>query len=191
MLAVAYDTLARRSELVALQVVDLAHGPHGDGTIAIRRSKTDQEGTGTVRYLAPDTMRHVAKWLAVAGITDGVLFRAVLKGAQIGGGLDGAEVSRRFKGMAEKTGIAAVDVTRIPGHSSCVGAAQDMVRHGVERPAVMQAGGWRTAEMVSRYTARLDARRNSRLSKIALDFIGHGAAAPADDRRRFGWSATR
>jgi hypothetical protein len=27
-----------------------------------------------------------------------------------------------------------------------------MVRHGIELPAVMQAGGWRTPEMVSRYT---------------------------------------
>jgi hypothetical protein len=42
-----------------------------------------------------------------------------------------------------------------------------MVRHGIELPAIMQAGGWRTAEMVSRYTARLDARRSG-AAKLAV-----------------------
>ena len=82
----------------------------------------------------PDTMRHVAKWLAVAGVTEGNLFRTVLQGGRIGDTLDGTEVSRRFKGMAKTAGL--VDVTRISGHSFRVGAAQDMVRHGVELPAV-------------------------------------------------------
>jgi hypothetical protein len=31
----------------------------------------------------------------------------------------------------------------------------------------MQAGGWKTAEMVSRYTARLDARRSGS-AKLAI-----------------------
>lgn len=52
------------------------------------------------------------------------------------------------------------EVARISGHSSRVGAAQDMVRHGVDLPAVMQAGRWRSPEMVGRYTRRLDARRS-------------------------------
>jgi len=45
LLAVAYDTLCRRSELVALLREDLHHGPHGDGTVKVRRSKTDQART--------------------------------------------------------------------------------------------------------------------------------------------------
>jgi hypothetical protein len=42
-----------------------------------------------------------------------------------------------------------------------------MVRHGVELPAVMQAGGWKTATMVARYTAKLDARRSG-AAKLAI-----------------------
>lgn len=167
MAAVAYDTLARRSELVALQADDLEMGADGAATIIIQRSKTDQEGAGMVRYLAADTMRHVMAWREAASLTDGALFRAVGKGGRIGEALDGAEVSRIFKIMAKAAGMAASDVDRISGHSSRVGAAQDMVRHGVELPAVMQAGGWRTPEMVGRYTARLDARRSG-AAKLAV-----------------------
>jgi len=63
--------------------------------------------------------------------------------------------------------ISPDTVAGISGHSSRVGAAQDMVRHGVELPAVMQAGGWRTGEMVGRYTRRLDARRSG-AAKLAV-----------------------
>ena len=165
--AVAYDTLARRSELVALLVDDMTIDADGAGTVTIRRSKTDQEGAGMVRYLAADTVRHVMAWREAAGIEAGALIRAVGKGGRIGEAIDGSEVARIFKLMALAAGVSAEEATRISGHSSRVGAAQDMVRHGVELPAVMQAGGWRTAEMVSRYTARLDARRSG-AAKLAV-----------------------
>jgi site-specific recombinase XerD len=147
LLAVVYDTLCRHSELAALQVADLQPGADSAGTILIRRSKTDREGAGSIRFLAPDTMRHVAAWLAAAGIADGPLFRAVLKGSRVGGALDSAEVPRLFKQMACAAGVPAADVVRISGHSSRVGSAQDIVRYGVKLPAIMQAGGWRTAEV--------------------------------------------
>ena len=53
LLAVAYSTLCRRSELVALRCVDLQVDAEGFGTITIRRSKTDQEGFGDVRRSPP------------------------------------------------------------------------------------------------------------------------------------------
>ena len=43
LLAVAYDSLCRRSELVVLGCGDVQAGPHDDGTLTLRRSKTDQE----------------------------------------------------------------------------------------------------------------------------------------------------
>jgi integrase len=167
LLAVAYDSLCRRSELVALQRTDLEAAEHGAGTLSIRRSKTDQEGVGQVRYLAPDTMRHVAAWLAASGHADGGLFRAVAKGGTIGGKLDPGDVARVFKAMAAAAGIEPALVAAISGHSSRVGAAQDQVRHGVELPAVMQAGGWTSPTMVARYSAKLEARRGG-AAKLAL-----------------------
>lgn len=159
LLAVAYDTLARRSELVELLREDLETGPDGGGTIAVRRSKTDQEGAGAVCYLAPDTVRVLRAWTDAAGITEGPLFRSVGKTGRVGGTLDRGDVARVFKAMARAAGVPVEEAARISGHSSRVGAAQDMVRHGVDLPAVMQAGRWRSPEMVGRYTRRLDARR--------------------------------
>jgi integrase len=167
LLAVAYDTLCRRSELVALDRGDFEAAPGGDGTVTVRRSKTDQEGEGAVRYLAADTVREMAAWLAASGVIEGPLFRSVGKAGEIRGALDAGDVARIFKRMALAAGISAAEAARVSGHSSRVGAAQDMVRYGVELPAVMQAGGWRTPEMVARYTRRLDARRSG-AAKLAV-----------------------
>ena len=46
LLCVAYDTMARRTELVAINVEDVEYRPNGSGTVLIRRSKT--EGTGSI-----------------------------------------------------------------------------------------------------------------------------------------------
>ncbi len=88
LLAVAYDTLCRRSELVALRRKDLQAGPHGDGTLLVRRGKTDQEGAGMVRFLGPDTMTLLLGWIEATGITEGALFRSVRKGGRVGDALD-------------------------------------------------------------------------------------------------------
>jgi len=59
MLCVAYETLARRGELVALEVRDIDFHPDGTGQALIRRGKTDAEGQGRVAYLSRETV----KWL--------------------------------------------------------------------------------------------------------------------------------
>jgi integrase len=159
-LALAYDTLCRRSELVALRLADLQRTSDGSGTILIRQSKTDQEGEGMVRYVAADTMAHLEAWIAAAGLIDGPLFRAVLKGGKIGGALHACEVPRIFKELA---GDAAVS-----GHSARVGAAQDMVKASLGVAEVMQAGGWQSATMVSRYTKHIEARRSGAARLAAI-----------------------
>ncbi len=83
MLAVAYDTLMRRSELVA-QVDDVELADDGSGTVLVRRSKGDQAGEGAVVYIAPDTVDLVKAWIAGAGIAEGLLFRSVGKGGRVG-----------------------------------------------------------------------------------------------------------
>ena len=101
MLVLAYTTMMRRGELVALQFSDLTVKSDGFGTVLIRRSKTDQEGVGAVAPIPADAMRHVQAWIAAAGIHDGPLFRAVPKGGRIGGALVPGDVARAFKLMAQ------------------------------------------------------------------------------------------
>lgn len=161
LLATAYVTMCRRAELVELLREDLQTEGDGFGTVTIRRSKTDQEGVGEVAPITPDAMRQVLAWIDSAKVEKGPLFRAVLKGARVGEALDAGDVARIFKAMARRAGLTTEETARISGHSTRVGAAQDAIRYGAELPAVMQAGRWRTPEMVARYTRRLSARRGA------------------------------
>jgi site-specific recombinase XerD len=165
LLSAAYDTLCRRSELVAFDVTDLSVSDDGTGTLLIRRSKTDTEGSGTIRFIAVDTLRMLSAWLAGASIEGGALFRAVGKGDAVGGRLDAGDVGRIFRDMAER---AHIDTKGVSGHSTRVGAAQDMVAAGLELPEVMQAGGWKTPTMPARYTERLAARRSAAAKLAAM-----------------------
>ena len=160
LLAVAYDTLLRRSELVALLTEDLQRTDDGSGTVLVRRSKGDQEAQGAVKYLAPDTVAHVEAWLAAAGMSRGPLFRPVTKGGRPGAGaLEDQEVRRLFRDIAAAAGVK---LARAPsGHSTRVGAAQDMIAAGLELGEVMQAGSWKTVTMPARYSERLLARRGA------------------------------
>jgi hypothetical protein len=61
--------------------------------------------------------------------------------------------------MAQDAGLTSEEASWISGHSTRVGAAQDMVRYGVYLARAMQAGRWSTPEAVARYSARLVAKR--------------------------------
>ena len=148
LLLVARDLLARRGELVALRVDDLARGADGSATVLIRRSKTDQEGTGAIAWLSPRAVRALDAWLSAAGVAEGLLFRS-LRGGRVGGPLPARDVACRLKLMA------GLDAARVSGHSARVGMAQDMVASGAELPAGIQAGRWATPAMPARYAERL------------------------------------
>ncbi len=127
LLLVARDMLARRSEAIALMVEDVTFADDGSATVLVRRSKTDVAGEGAVLWLSPRAASALKAWIDGAGITEGVLFRAVFKGGVVGGALDAGEVARRFKVLAERAGI---DAGAISGLSAGVGMAQDLVARG-------------------------------------------------------------
>lgn len=160
LLAVAYDTLLRRSELVSLEVSDLAEEPDGSATLLVRTSKTDPEGKGAVLFLARDTVSLVNAWLARSGVTEGRLVRSVRKDETVGRTLDPSQVPRIYKTMALHAGVPAAAVVSLAGHSTRVGPVQDMIACGIELPAILQAGRWKSPNMVQRYGERLLARRS-------------------------------
>ena len=168
LLAVAYDTLLRRSEISALLVHDLFEELDGDATLLVRRSKIDQEGEGETVWVAPDSLALVRAWLGRSGVADGPLFRSVGKGGRVGGPLPPGQVARIFKAMARAAGLPSTAVDGLSGHSTRVGAAQDMIGAGIEMPAILVAGRWKSTAMVSRYGARLQARQSgaARLARL-------------------------
>lgn len=104
----------RRSELVALNVHDLAFVDAGL-RIVIRKSKTDQEGVGQSIAIPHGSVlfcpvKAVQAWLATAGIKAGPIFRAVGKGSRIGQtALSDKSVANRVKHYAGQVGLDAAD----------------------------------------------------------------------------------
>ena len=170
MVAVAYDAMLRRSELVALDVVDVTMDRGGSASLLVRRAKTDPEGGGAVLYLHRDSVRLLGEWLECErNRLDGPLFRSVRKDGAVGGRLDASQVPRIYRAMARRAGLSPSRIVRrLSGHSPRVGAAQDMIASGVGIAAIMQAGRWKSARMVQRYGERLLARRNgaARLARL-------------------------
>ena len=169
MLSVAYDTLARRSELVALHVEDVTFQEDGSGIALIRNAKNDQEGQGQSRYLAPDTVRSLRRWLDEARIHDGPLFvgvdnadhlvyTGIKEGEKRSQGLSAQGFYRAVKRFSKRAGL---DPNLFSGHSARVGAAQDMVASRLSLAGVMQAGGWKSPGMVARYTEEIAASQGS------------------------------
>ncbi len=160
LLAVAYDAMLRRSEVVSLQVSDLAFDRGGSATLFLRKAKTDPEGAGNMLFLARDTADMVRAWLRGSGIYRGPLFRTVRKDGIPKGRLDPSQVSRIYKSMAVRAGFDDF-AGELSGHSARVGAAQDMIASGIGLPAILQAGRWKSAAMVIRYGEHLLASRGA------------------------------
>jgi len=151
LLCVAYDTFARASELCAFNVGDLEQDVDG-ATAFLRASKTDQEGEGDHRFIAPSTYARVAAWVRAARLekTD-PLFVPMGFNAR-NGRLAPDDVSAIF---ARRCG------EKYSAHSTRVGAAQDALAAGASTGAIQQAGGWKSERMVLRYAGRIAAKESA------------------------------
>ena len=158
LIRVGSDALLRVSELAAINVADLIESPRGDGTVTVRRSKTDQVGRGQVRYLGPPTVEAVRCYRLTAGIPDdGALFRRVNKGGGVGERLGVRSIRRIITRRAGAAGIGG----RVSGHSLRVGSAQSLAAAGAGLVEMQQAGDWRSPQMPAHYVRHLEAARGA------------------------------
>jgi site-specific recombinase XerD len=156
MLALGYELLTRRSELVALRTVDLRLRTDGTFRVLIRRSKTDQIGAGRVAFTSPATADLVEEWLAWRGPQITPLFCPIYRGHPVDRALEASFVKGLVKHAAQAAGLGAADVERFSGHSMRVGAAQDLLRRGVDTAAIMRAGGWKSVNVLARYLEKAE-----------------------------------
>ena len=108
----------RRSELVALDLADIAETEAGLRVI-IRQSKTDQEGQGATIAIARGDfacpVKALRAWLDAAGITAGPLFRPINKADRVAQArLTDRSVANIVKAYAERAGF---DASTFSGHS--------------------------------------------------------------------------
>jgi integrase/recombinase XerD len=160
MLCVAYESLARRGELVARRVKDLDFHPDGTGQALIRRGKTDAEGQGRVAYLSRETVRWLTVWLEHAKITEGPIFRRLIGAEQIDEALHPGSIPPIFKRVAQWICMPARFVAEVRGHSTRVGAAQDLAELDIDLAAITQAGGWKSTRMPLQYAEKINAARS-------------------------------
>jgi integrase len=160
LLCVAYETLARRGELVALEVRDIEFHPDGTGQALIRRGKTDVEGRGRTAYLSKETVRWLKVWLNNAKISEGPVFRRLVGRGQIGDALNPGSIAPIFKRVAQWIGLPARSVARVSGHSTRVGATQDLATLDIDLAAITQAGGWKSTRMPLQYAEGINATRS-------------------------------
>ncbi len=162
LIALGYDTLCRRAELVGLRVEDIAPAARNSGQILVRRSKSDPYGSGRLAYISASTLKTVRAWIDAAAIESGYIFRAV-SGERIGeSALHPFTVNRVLKKVASAAGVPEPSIERLSGHSMRVGAAQDMIASGLDILPIMQAGGWKTTNVVARYV------ENANLSELLM-----------------------
>jgi integrase len=175
LLCVAYETLARRSELVALELRDIELWPNGTGQALIRRGKTDSQGQGRVAYLSRETVKWLKIWLEHAKIEEGAIFRRLIGRGQIGGPLHPGSIAPIFKRVAQWIGMPERFVAQVSGHSTRVGAAQDLAELDIDLAAITQAGGWKSARMPLQYAEKINAARSGMAraaEKAGRDSIG-------------------
>ena len=138
LLLVGFAGALRRSELVALNVSDLEETTEGV-LVHIRKSKTDQEGTGDFISIPHGSrLRPVAGltvWLQAAEITEGPLFRSIKKGGSVTlQRLSDRSVAEILKRRAEAAGF---DPAIFSGHSLRAGFVTAALHHGADILRVM------------------------------------------------------
>ena len=149
LLSVLRGGLLRRSEASELRWGDVELQEDGSARIHVRRSKTDPEAEGAVLYIGPE-----AAAALVAIMPEGFV---VVDPATPVFVLSASQIGRRVNAAAKAAGLG----DGFTGHSGRIGMSQDLAAAGVDLPALMPAGRWKSSKMPARYTERQAAGRGA------------------------------
>lgn len=161
LLMVAYDTLCRRSELLSLQVKDISTQIFDQTTgilstaIFLRKSKTDQYAEGRWLRISQPTALALQTWIKNSKLNDGLIFRGVNRANKVTLKLDSSQLARIYKKTARLAGFDELTIREISGHSTRVGAAQDLLLSGASLPIIMNRGRWSKSDTVMRYVEKV------------------------------------
>jgi integrase/recombinase XerD len=115
---------------------------------------------GRLADLSRETVKWLKVWLEHSGITEGAVFRRLIGQAKIGGPLNPGSIAPIFKRVAQWIGMPERFVDRVSGHSTRVGATQDLAALNIDLAAITQAGGWKSTRMPLQYAEKINAARS-------------------------------
>lgn len=150
----------RRSELVAIDVTDIARHARGL-VVTIGRSKTDQLGAGMVKAIPHGKRLRVAEaidaWLIAARIVDGPVFRALRGQRVLPTRLTARQVARIVKKRAAAAGL---DPALFAGHSLRSGFLTSADDHGASLTKAADHAGHKKLDTTRGYMQTGDAFRD-------------------------------
>ncbi len=155
LMRVMYDCLLRASEVRRLTLEGLSQDQNGYRLRVIRSKKrsTAQQGVVKTKFVHETTVAAIEAWCALAGITQGAIFRGVAKSGEV------LEAPISTKGVNRAVQRVAKAVGRDPrgfsGHACRIGACQDLLAAGIDIGRVMLAGDWERPEMPAYYGRKL------------------------------------
>ncbi len=172
LLAVGFAGGFRRSELAALNIEDLSWETE-DGieccVIQIRRSKTDQEGKGMEKAIFAEAdprfspTHLLRRWLELAGISEGALFRRLRRGGHVQEhGVEDQVVVRSIKRAAKMAGI----MLDLSAHSLRSGFVTTAIRQGCSFEEIMVQTGHKTISVLQGYYQRRNVRERNAARKV-------------------------
>ncbi|MFG3476490.1 tyrosine-type recombinase/integrase [Streptomyces sp. NPDC047980] len=176
MLILGFAMMARRSELAALRIEDVAFTDDGL-TVLIRASKTDQEAAGAEVNIPhgvhPDTdpVRVVRAWLdslAEHGHTAGPLLRHINRWDQLQpGGMSGAAINERVRKLAVEAGLP--NAVAFTAHGLRAGGPTEAAKAGQPVSFIADHGRWsKTSPQVLEYIRPVDKWRDNPMRGIGL-----------------------
>ena len=141
------DAMLRRSEAAALTWEDIRFEADGTGRVLIRKSKTDQEGQGAIKFLSDVTVELL---VAIRIVRDPEPEDSVFR-------LSASQICRRIAQAATQAGL----IGHFSGHSPRIGMAVDLARSGYSLPAIQEAGRWQSPDMPAYYIRSVSAAQGA------------------------------
>jgi integrase len=156
LLLVGFSGAFRRSELVAVRYEDITCFDSGV-ELMIRRSKTDQEGAGRTVFIprargSRCPVKALANWIALSGIVNGPVFRAINRHDQVVGNtaLSPQSVALIVKSCVR---IVAGDeaAKNVAGHSLRAGYCTEAASVGLQPYQIREQTGHKSDVTLARY----------------------------------------
>lgn len=170
LLLIGFAAALRQSEIVDLDFADIIVRPEGL-RVAIRRSKSDQEGEGQVVAIGRTgsstcPANAYEMWVSAAGIDEGAMFRRVDRHGRLLDRLKPEAVADMVRSRAGRAGLPEPE--RYSGHSLRAGLATAAASAGVEERLIMNQTRHRSVGMVRRYVREGELFRRNLSVEVGL-----------------------